>query len=59
VIKPAIIVNKWNTATAKIFVNGKENKNCKVGINHLLEGDDLVLYLSLKEEVPVIITIKK
>ena len=59
VINPAIIVKNWNAAGAKILVNGKENKNFKVGINHRLEGDDLVLYILLKEEVPVIITIKK
>lgn len=59
VINPAIIVKNWNSAGAKIFVNGKENKNSKVGINHQLDGDDLVLYISLNKEVPVIITIKK
>jgi Concanavalin A-like lectin/glucanases superfamily len=59
VINPAIIVKNWNSAGAKILVNGKENKNCRVGINHHLDGDDLVLYISLNEEAPVIITIKK
>jgi hypothetical protein len=59
VINPAIIVKNWNSAGAKILVNGKENKNCRVGINHHLDGDDLVLYISLNEEAAVIITIKK
>ena len=59
VINPAIIVKNWNSAGAKIFVNGKENKNCRVGINHKLDGDDLVIYIPLNEDVPVIITIKK
>jgi len=59
VINPAIIVKNWNSNGAKILVNGKETKNCKVGINHQLDGDDLVVYISLNEEVPVIITIKK
>ena len=59
VINPAIIVKNWNSAGAKILVNGKENKNCKVGINHQLDGDDLVLYILLNEEAPVTITINK
>ena len=59
VINPAIMVKNWNQAGAKILVNGKENKNCKVGINHQLDGDDLVLFISLTEAAPVIITIKK
>ena len=59
VINPAIIVKNWNSAGAKIFVNGKENKNCRVGINHKLDGDDLVIYIPLNKDVPVIITIKK
>ena len=57
VINPAIIVKNWNSDGAKILVNGKENKNSKVGINHELEGDVLVIFISLKEEVPVKITI--
>ncbi len=57
IINPAIILKNWNSDGAKILVNGKETKNCKVGINHQLEGDDLVLYISLNEEVPVKITI--
>ena len=59
VINPAIVVKNWNSNGAKIMVNGKESKSSKVSINHQLDGDDLVLYISLNEEVPVIITIKK
>lgn len=57
VINPAIRVKNWNSTGAKILVNGKENRNSKVGINHQLDGDDLVLYISLMEAVPVRITI--
>jgi hypothetical protein len=56
VINPAIVVKNWNSNGAKILVNGKENRNCKVGINHQLDGDELVVYISLNEEVPVKIT---
>jgi len=53
IINPAIIVKNWNSNGAKILVNGKEYGNSKVGINHQLDGDDLVVYLTLNEEVPV------
>jgi hypothetical protein len=57
VINPAIVVKNWNSNGAKILVNGKENRNVKVGINHHLQGDDLVIYLPIKESTPVKITI--
>jgi len=57
VINPVIVVKNWNSNGAKILVNGKVNKSTKTGINHELDGDDLVIYISLKEEVPVKITI--
>jgi len=57
VINPAIFVKNWNSNLAKILVNGKENSNTKVGINHQLDGDDMVVYISLKAEAPVRITI--
>jgi hypothetical protein len=57
VINPAIVVKNWKSDTAKILVNGKENKNGKVGINHQLDGDELVLYVPLKEITPVKITV--
>jgi len=57
VINPAFFVKNWNSNSAKILVNGKETKNCRVGINHELEGDDLVLFISIKEVKPVKITI--
>jgi hypothetical protein len=57
VINPAIIVKNWNSNGAKILVNGKESKNSKVGINHKLEGDDLIIYISLKDDKPVKINI--
>jgi len=57
VINPVIILKKWNSNGAKIYLTGKETKNCKVGINHQLDGDDLVVYISLNEVVPVRVTI--
>jgi hypothetical protein len=57
VIDPAIRVKNWNSIVAKILVNGKVSSNAKVGINHQLGGDDLVLYLPIEETTPVTITI--
>jgi hypothetical protein len=57
VIDPAIRVKNWNSNVAKILVNGKEYSNAKVGINHQLDGDDLVLYLPIEEMTQVTITI--
>lgn len=57
IINPAILVKNWNSEDAKILVNGLEHKACRIGINHELEGDDLVLYLPLKENSLVNISI--
>ncbi len=57
VINPAIVVKNWNSDSAKILVNGKEAKNSKFGVNHQLDGDELVLYIPLKSEVPIKITV--
>lgn len=57
IINPAIFVKNWNSKNARVLVNGKENKNCRIGINPKLEGYDLVLYISTKEDKPVKITI--
>jgi hypothetical protein len=57
VVNPAIVVKNWNSDSAKILVNGKEYKNSKVGINHQLDGDELVIYIPLKEITPVKITV--
>jgi hypothetical protein len=56
-INPAIHVKNWNSEGAKVLVNGKETRNCRVGINHELEGSDLVIFLDLKEATLVKITI--
>jgi hypothetical protein len=57
VINPAIMIKNWNSGGAKILVNGKETKTGKIGINHQLDGDNLVIYIPLREIMPVKITI--
>jgi len=53
IINPAIFVKHWNSNNAKILVNDKESNACRTGINHQLDGEDLVLYLPIKENKPV------
>ena len=57
IINPAIFVKNWNSNGARILVNGKETKNFRMGINHDLEGNDLVLYIPIQETKQVKITI--
>lgn len=57
IINPAFFVKNWNSNGAKILVNGKESKSCRIGINQELEGTDLVLFVFIKEVAPMKITI--
>ncbi|MFO7616939.1 MAG: LamG domain-containing protein [Bacteroidales bacterium] len=57
VFNPAILVKNWNADQAKVSVNGKPVKGAKIGINHHLNGSDLVIYLPMKETVPTRIKI--
>jgi hypothetical protein len=57
VINPAVFIKNWKSNSAKILVNGKETKDCMVGINRELDGNDLVVYISINEVKTVKITI--
>ena len=57
IINPAFLVKNWNSNGAKILINEKESRNYRVGINHELKGDDLVLFIFISEVIPVKITI--
>ena len=57
VINPAIFVKNWDLNGAKILINGKESKKFRLGINHELDGTDLVLFIFIKDVAPVKITI--
>jgi len=46
VINPAIFIKNWNHDGAKVLVDGKPLKECRVGINQELGGTDLVVYLA-------------
>ena len=47
IINPAIYVKNWNSDGAKVLVDGQELKDCRIGINHELEGTDLVAFLTI------------
>ena len=56
VINPAFYIKNWNSEGAKILVNGKETK-CRIGINHDLDGTDLVIFIPVNETKTETITI--
>ena len=54
---PAFFIKSWNAETAQVLVNGKPAKDVRIGINHELEGSNLVLFLFLESNKSVNITI--
>lgn len=54
---PAFVVKNWNAENASVLVNGKPAKDARIGINHEIEGTDLVVFLFLEKDKPVTITI--
>jgi hypothetical protein len=57
VINPAFIVNNWDSETATVLVNGKPAKDARVGVNHELEGNNLVVFLFLEKTETVTFTV--
>lgn len=57
ICNPAFIIKNWNGNKAGVLVNGKPAKDARIGINHQLEGDDLVVFLFVEKNEPVTITI--
>ena len=48
VINPAFYVKNWNGEVPRVFVDGKEMQDARVGLKHELDGTDLIVYLPLK-----------
>ncbi|HCC71762.1 MAG TPA: hypothetical protein DEQ09_11520, partial [Bacteroidales bacterium] len=44
IYNPAFFIKNWNSETASILVNDKPLKNARIGVNHELEGDDLIIF---------------
>ncbi len=57
VINPAFHIRNWQAEGARVLKGGKPFKPCRVGINHELEGTDLILFLWLESDAPVTIRI--
>jgi len=57
VMNPAFHIKNWHAEGAKVLVNGKEFKQCEIGINHRLEGTGLVVFLWLEKNSNVKISI--
>ncbi|QGY46793.1 hypothetical protein GM418_24980 [Maribellus comscasis] len=57
ICNPAFFIKNWSVEKAEVLVNGKPAKDARVGINHELEGDNLVVFLFLEKDKPVTITI--
>ncbi len=58
IYNPAFFVKNWTGKKAEVLVNGKPAKDARIAINHELEGDNLVVFLFLKKNEPVTITIE-
>jgi hypothetical protein len=53
VMNPAFHIKNWNAEGARVLKNGKAFKPCEIGINHRLEGTDLIVFLWLETEADV------
>lgn len=58
VINPAFYVKNWNGAVPRVFVDGKEMQNARVGLKYELDGTDLIVYIPLQSTQEVKIEIK-
>jgi hypothetical protein len=58
VLNPALVIHGWGESLPDVSVNGKavtRGKDCRMGLNHELEGTDLVLWLKLEASSPVVL----
>ena len=56
VVNPAFVVRGWGDRIPAITLNGKplaRGANCRIGLNHRLDGTDLVVWLKLQSTAPV------
>ena len=57
VVNPAFYIKNWNAEGARVTVDGREIRNCEIGLTHKLEGTDLVVFLWLEASTPTSIRI--
>jgi hypothetical protein len=58
ICNPAFFVKNWKGNKAEVLIDGKPAKDARIGINHELDGNDLVVFLFLEKTSPVTVTIK-
>ncbi len=58
ICNPAFNIKNWNGYKAEVLVNGKPAKDARIGINHELDGVDLVVFLFLEKSEPVTISVQ-
>jgi len=58
ICNPAFFIKNWNSNKAAVLVNGKPAKDARIGINHELDGDNLIVFLFIENDQPVTITIE-
>lgn len=56
-VDPAFYVKGWNGGEPKIFLDGREARDAKAGLNHRLEGTDLIVFLPLRARSRVAVRI--
>jgi len=55
---PAFFIKDWNAEEAEIWINGKKFKDYRSGINHELEGTDLVIFLWIQSDDKINVSIQ-
>ena len=61
-VNPALVIRHWNSASAKVRVNGKllaEGAKLRTGIIERLDGEDLVVWVPLSATTPLRIFISQ
>ena len=57
VINPAIVIENWNSDKATVQVEGDKKASYRIGINHELSGDKLVIFVFMHQTKPVKLTV--
>jgi hypothetical protein len=55
---PAFYIRNWNADAAIILVDGKEWKDGRTGMHQELHGTDLIVFLRMHRDSPVMVSIK-
>ncbi len=59
VVNPAFVVRDWGDRIPGVKLNGKalaHDANCRIGLNHRLDGTDLVVWLKHRTSTPMTLT---